>query len=63
MTRLVALYKPYLDVHGKMRPAEVNWGAIGAVDTFTARNFAQELLKACDEADAMNAELENNDEL
>lgn len=35
--------------------AEINWPGIGSVDVATARIFAQALLQACIEADAMNS--------
>jgi hypothetical protein len=42
-----------------MSPASINWSAIGTVDVAIARQFAEELLKACEEADNMNANMEN----
>ncbi len=57
MDNLVKVYQPYNTIDtGEFRPATVNWSAIGDVDTYIARKFAQELLDACDEADRLNEE-------
>ena len=59
MSNLVRVYRPYERVNGEMHPASLNWGAIGEVDVEVARKFAEELLKACEEVDNMNANMEN----
>jgi hypothetical protein len=59
MNNLVRVYQPYQRVNGEMSPASINWSAIGTVDVAIARQFAEELLKACEEADTMNANMEN----
>ena len=56
---LVRVYQPYTRFNGEISPASINWSAIGTVDVAIARKFAEELLKACEEADTMNANMEN----
>ena len=59
MSDLVRVYQPYTRFNGEMSPASINWSAIGTVDVEVARKFAEELLKACEEVDNMNANMEN----
>ena len=54
--KLVTVYKPYQRFDGTVEKASVNWSAIGSVDPATAREFAEELLAACDEAEKLNEE-------
>lgn len=53
---LVKVYNPYTKLDGTKVLSTVNWAAVGAVDTDTARKFAQELLDACDKADRLDEE-------
>ena len=39
------------------RPAAISWGSVGAVDTATARAFAENIIRKCDEADATNSSI------
>jgi hypothetical protein len=54
--QFVTVYKPYTMFSGGVEPATVGWASVLPVDPETARQFAYDLLKAADAADALNKE-------
>lgn len=56
--QFVTVYQPYTMFDGKVEPATVGWASVLPVDAETARQFAYDLLRAADAADALNRELE-----
>lgn len=54
---LVVVHEPFTRFGGDIVGAQVNWSCVGSVDVEVAREFAQELLYACEKADKMNLDL------
>lgn len=56
-SQFVTVYQPHTKFDGTVQPALVGWHSVLPVDPAVARQFALDLLKAADAADALNRDL------